>query len=314
MLVAGGATPEAAADRPSVAFVGVRSPDLDPAARSPVNAAVAEALGRRAAVVPPGDLAARLLAVPDVHEARALATAADAAMAAFEFERARTSLDAAIARLDLSDAAIVAPEEFAGLLEKRARVGYALGRTEEVRATLGRLAAVDPTRALDAREFPPELLAEHASACRALREGSPSAPDATTLARIARRARVGWAVGGDVRLGANGLDVVLVMAADDGREATRMMRVPTREALAGTVGRGVDGLFADLGMPGPLAAVAVATPSATAPERRSRRWMLWAGGVLLLSGAAVAAAVPRSGGGASQPPPDDRVVVVFPDP
>lgn len=305
----------------AIAFGGLQSTTVSPEdlalAERVFSAALADGndvLGREGIAQSPEVKAA-------LEQARAAALDAQTAQREFRLAEAAAHLDRAVASFENADAAQVARVELADALELRARLAYALGKSDEMRAAFGKLARVQPDRTLDAGALPPDAIAVHQQELDAARAFAPDAPEGTTLARIARRAGTRWAAAGEVRKRDGGLDFALAIASIDGTIASRSFRVPSRDLLVASVERAVGAMSVELGIaraaPVPTPApIVMATPRPRpTPMALHRRWYVWAGAIAAVSAAGLAAtqlgdrSEPRP-----VPDPDPGVTVTFPAP
>lgn len=301
-------------------FPGVRAPGLTAEDRAAIDVEIVDALERHAPVRTSAELRQALTLTKESLAAKGDAEAADLAIAAYEFQDARQRLDAAIAALDAAGADSLDPDRVIALLEARARVSSALGLADEARAALERMARLAPDRSLDAKLFPPEMIAIHAAARDSW---ATEVSEPARLSRAARSGRVRWIVVAKARVTGGAVDLGLSLTSEDGRATRRSLRVPTRGELPRALAIAFDAMFAELGVPSRVAKPAPSPLPAPAPAAKPfyKRWyVLGAAAAILASGAAVAAASASrggDGGGEPQPTPtpdEPGVIIVFPNP
>lgn len=302
-------------------FPGVRAPALTAEDRAAIDVEIVEALERHAPVRTSAELRQALTLTKESLAAKGDAEAADLAIAAYEFQDARQRLDAAIAALDAAGADSLDPERVIALLEARARVAAALGLGDEARAALERMARLSPERALDPKQFPPDMIAIHTAARDSW---ATEVSEPSRLSRAARSGRVRWIVVAKARVTGGAVELGLSLTSEDGRATRRSVRVPTRGELPRALAIAFDAMFAELGVPSRVAKSSpspVPTPAAPAATPFYKRWyVLGAAAAILASGAAVAAASASregDGGGEPQPTPtpdEPGVIIVFPNP
>lgn len=318
VLVAG---VQARAAEPSPAgFPGVRAPALTEEDRAAIDVEIVDALERHAPVRTAAELKQALTLTRESLAAKADADAAELALAAYEFETARTKLGAALDALDAAGADALDPDRVIAILEAKARVASALGRDDEARAALERMARLAPDRELEAKQFPPETIAIHTAA----RESwATEISEPTRLSRAARAGRVRWIVVAKARVTSGAVELGLSLTGDDGRATRRSLRVPTRGELPRALAIAFDGMFAELGVPSRVAKTAPTPPPTPVPPATPfyKRWyVLGAAAAILASGAAIAASSGtrdggNDGGPEPTPTPDEPdVIIVFPNP
>ncbi|HUS69136.1 MAG TPA: hypothetical protein VMZ28_31585 [Kofleriaceae bacterium] len=191
-------------------------------------------------------------------------------IAAVEYDLAQAALDEALRG---GGNGPVETAEIHGLL---ALVAASRGQAAEAQAAFERQLAIAPAATVD-RELGPKIVEPFAAAQAALRGRA-----------IAVEAR---AIEGGVELVVAGDPLAMVVAARvSGRAGALTDAAVSGGRAALVLARGVGGTvvvsaldahgnrLAEVEVPLPQARVAAATTTEVAPARRSRRWMLWAGG------------------------------------